>query len=101
MISLVDLLNFSIAAAGLVVTVLGVILSFRIHYFDRKERHFFISFFLVMFAYVSTDLLTQVFFLSPGSKAAIFSRTSMFLESPHSNFDSHFKHRTNHLCRLL
>ena len=81
MISLIDLLNFSIAAAGLVVTVLGVILSFRIHYFDRKERLFFISFFLVMFAYVSIDLLTQVFFLSPGSKAAIFSRTSMFLES--------------------
>ncbi|MBQ8305377.1 MAG: histidine kinase [Blautia sp.] len=77
----IDLLNFSIAAAGLVVTVLGVILSFRIHYFDPKERTFFISFFLVMFAYVSSDLITNLSLLLVGPEGAFQSRLFLFLES--------------------
>ena len=83
MIDGIDVANFVIVSAGLVLTVLGLTLTLIIHGMERAARFFFVSLFSILILYAASDFTSQVslvLFAGNGNFASL-SRSAIFLES--------------------
>ena len=81
MINAIDLVNFSAAAAGLVIVLLGLFFTLAVSYLEPWTRRFFVVLFTVAAAYVLSDLLSQISLLFLGPDYSVLSRISVFCES--------------------
>lgn len=77
----IDLTNYGIAVSGLMVVLLGLLMSIFGRYQEKWNRRFFILLFSLLFAYVGCDLLGQLSLLLLGASAAPLSRIAVFGES--------------------
>ncbi len=77
----IDLINYGIAVAGLMVVLMGLIMSIFSRYQEEWDRKFFIILFSFLIAYVSFDLLSQFSLTMLGEPAAMLSRIAVFGES--------------------
>ena len=53
-------INLSVGSAGLLLMILGLILSLIVHNIDKWTRRFFIIFFSILTLYVSSYIMTQI-----------------------------------------
>ena len=81
MINAIDLVNFSAAATGLVIVLLGLFFTLTVSYLEAWTRRFFVALFSVAAAYVFSDLLSQVSLLFLGPGCSLVSRIAVFCES--------------------
>ena len=77
----IDLTNFAVASGGLMLTVLGFILSLSVSFLNPYDRRFFALLFALLIAYVGADLLSQVSLELLGPGFAELSRVAIFAES--------------------
>ncbi len=77
----IDLTNYGIAVAGMMVVLLGLLMSVFSRHQEEWNRRFFIIQFSLLIAYVGCDLLGQITLLLLGPPAAPLSRIAIFGES--------------------
>ncbi len=77
----IDLTNFGIAVSGMMVVLLGLLMSVFGRYQEKWNRRFFVLLFSLLIAYVGCDLLGQITLLLLGPSAAPFSKIAVFGES--------------------
>ena len=77
----IDLINFAFAVGGLLVAVMGLVLSRSFSYMDRSTRRFFIAFFSMIIAYIVSDLASQISIELLGPAFRGLSLAGIFLES--------------------
>ncbi|MBR0513494.1 MAG: histidine kinase [Clostridia bacterium] len=77
----IDLINFAFAVGGLLVAVMGLVLSRSITFMDRRTRRFFIAFFSMIIAYIVSDLASQISIELLGPAFRGLSLAGIFLES--------------------
>ncbi len=77
----IDLTNFGIAVSGMMVVLLGLLMSVFSRYQEKWNRRFFVLLFSLLIAYVGCDLLGQITLLLLGPSAAPFSKIAVFGES--------------------
>ena len=77
----VDFNNYGIAAAGLMVALLGLLMSIFSRHQEKWDRNFFIILFTFLLAYAFFDLLSQFSLILLGPYGAPFSRIAIFGES--------------------
>ena len=77
----VDLVNYGTAVAGLMIALLGLLMSIFSRHQEKWNRRFFITLFSLLIAYVSFDLLCQISLVLLGASAAPLSRITLFCES--------------------
>ena len=75
------LTNFGVAVSGLVISLIGLILSLTVQYTEKGYRRFFVLIFSVLIAYVSSNLPVWVVSEIPGKKYMIISTVFLFFES--------------------
>ena len=76
-----DLTNFGAASAGLIVSIIGLILTITSTYMEKKSRRFFKFFFIILILYIISDLTSQITLIMLGPEAAVLSRVAVFSES--------------------
>lgn len=81
MMDWIDLCNFAVAIGGLMVVLMGLLLTLITPYLERWYRRFFLCFFAFLIAYISSDLLSQISLELLGSGYCILSRLTIFFES--------------------
>ena len=81
MLSYIDIANFAIAVSGLTVAAVGFGLSILTPFKTKKDRGFFITLFLVMIAFIISDLVSQVSLSLYGPTYVTLSKTAVYLES--------------------
>ncbi len=81
MIYWIDLTNYGIAVDGLMVVLLGLLMSIFSRYQEKWDRRFFVILFSFLISYVSSDLLSQISLVLLGPSAAPLSRIAIFGES--------------------
>ena len=79
--SWVDVVNFSFAVTGIILTILGLILVYVIRYLNKPTKLFFTSFFGIILLYVCSDLLSQISLVLLDGRYVLLSRVGVFLES--------------------
>lgn len=77
----IDLTNYGIAVSGLMVVLLGLLMSVFSRYQEKWNRRFFVVLFSLLIAYVACDLLSQISLILLGPTAAPFSLIVIFGES--------------------
>ena len=77
----IDLTNSGIAASGLMVVLLGLLMSIFSRFQEKWTRRFFIILFSLLIAYVGCDLLGQITLALLGPPAAPLSKLAVFGES--------------------
>ena len=77
----IDLTNFGIAVSGMMVVLLGLLMSVFGRYQEKWNRRFFVLLFSLLIAYVGCDLLGQITLLLLGPSAAPLSKLAVFGES--------------------
>lgn len=77
----IDLTNYGIAVAGMMVALLGLLMSIFSRYQEKWNRRFFVILFSLLIAYVVCDLSSQVSLILLGPHAAPLSRIAVFGES--------------------
>ena len=77
----IDLTNYSFAVAGLIISVLGLLVSIRSHMKDPLIRRFFIVMFSILVAYTASTLLDQCSLYLMGPEYSLLSRIALFMES--------------------
>ncbi|MBR1855127.1 MAG: histidine kinase [Lachnospiraceae bacterium] len=77
----IDLVNFAVAVGGLIVVLMGFILALTTPYMERWSRRFFLIFFVLLIAYVSSDLVSQISLVLLGTGFSMLSRIAIFSES--------------------
>ena len=77
----VDIINFVITVSGLVVAIIGFLISVYLPYIDKKSRWFFVVFFALLFLYAGSDFLSQISLILMGQKYSLLSRIAIFGES--------------------
>ncbi len=77
----IDLTNYAIAVAGMMVVTLGLFMSIFSRYQEKWSRSFFVILFSLLIAYVGCDLLSQISLVLLGPLAAPLSRIAIFSES--------------------
>ena len=77
----IDLTNYGIAVAGLMLVMMGLLMSFCSRYQEKWNQRFFIILFSLLIAYVGFDLLSQISLALLGAPAAPLSRIAIFAES--------------------
>ena len=77
----IDLANYGMTVAGLMVVLMGLIMSIFGRYQGEWNRRFFIVLFSFLIVYVGFDLLSQISLAMFGASAALFSRIAIFGES--------------------
>ena len=77
----IDLTNYGIAVAGMMVALLGLLMSIFSRYQEKWNRRFFVILFSLLIAYVVCDLSSQVSLILLGPHAAPLSRITIFGES--------------------
>ena len=81
MTSFIDLTNFGVACAGLIVAFIGLFITLGSPYMDKGIRKYFEVFFSLLIAYILSDLVSQISLTMLGSDYAILSRVCVFSES--------------------
>ena len=81
MISWIDMVNFTFAVCGLLVALLGLLMSRSVTHLDRWARLFFRLVFSFVVAYTLSDLASQVSLLFLGPRFRLLSVAAIFLES--------------------
>lgn len=77
----IDLTDFGISCAGLIVAIIGYILTITSSYMERISRRFFKIFFILLIIYISSNLTEQISLTMLGYNYAFLSRTALFSES--------------------
>ena len=77
----IDLTNFGIACAGLIVAIIGLILTMASPYMENVSRGFFMILFSLLIAYISSDLISQISLVMSVQDRAFLSRLAIFCES--------------------
>ena len=77
----IDLANFGIVCAGLIVAVIGLILTMTSTHMGKVSRRFFMIFFPLLIAYIFSDLISQISLVMLGPDKAMLSRAAVFSES--------------------
>lgn len=77
----IDLTNFGIVCAGLIVAIIGLILNMASPYMEKVSRGFFMVFFPLLIAYIFSDLISQISLVMLGQDKAVLSRAAVFCES--------------------
>jgi len=75
------LTNFGVAVSGLVVSLIGLVLSRIVQYYDKGYKTFFTVIFSVMVAYVSSNLVVWIVSDISGRSYAVISTVFLFFES--------------------
>ena len=75
----IDLTNYAIAVAGMMVVTLGLFMSIFSRYQEKWSRSFFVILFSLLIAYVGCDLLSQISLVLLGPLAA---SEGLFLRQP-------------------
>lgn len=79
------IINLMIAVSGLVICILGLIQTILSRQLGVVARRYFIVLFIIMVAYVVSNLLGQLAFLHTGKKWAQMARLGLFAESTFSS----------------
>lgn len=79
--NLIDLTNFGIVCAGLIVAIIGLILTMSSPYIERISLKFFMISFSLLIAYTFSDLISQLSLVILGPDNEILSRIAIFCES--------------------
>ncbi|MBR1701199.1 MAG: histidine kinase [Lachnospiraceae bacterium] len=77
----IDLVNFAVAVGGLIIVLMGFILALITPYMEKWSRRFFLVFFALLTAYVSSDLVSQISLALLGADYRMLSRITIFSES--------------------
>ena len=77
----IDLMNYGVVCAGLIVAIIGLFLTLSTPYMEKTNRRFFKIFFFLLFAYISSDLIGQLSLIMSGPDQAFVSRAAIFSES--------------------
>ena len=77
----IDLTNFGIVCSGLIVAIIGLILTMASPYMEKVSRGFFMEFFPLLIAYIFSDLISQISLVMLGPDKAVLSRAAIFCES--------------------
>ncbi len=77
----IDLANYGIAIAGMMVVLLGLLMCVFSRYQEQWNRKFFVILFSLLIAYVGCDLLSQISLVLLGPPDAPLSRVAVFGES--------------------
>ena len=77
----IDLTNFGIVCAGLIVAIIGLILTMASPYMEKVSRGFFMVFFPLLIAYIFSDLISQISLVMLGQDKAVLSRATVLGES--------------------
>ena len=75
MMSGINLANFAIVVSAFIISALGLLLAVFLHKTDRKNRSFFLVFFLLLVGYTASAVINEL------SDTARLSQISMFLYS--------------------
>ncbi len=81
MITFVDLINYGFAVTGLVVAIMGIVITISATYMNRQDRTFFIHFFGVLIVYISSDIISQISLYLLGPEFVFLSKAALFSES--------------------
>ena len=77
----IDLTNYGIAIAGMMVVLLGLLMSVFSRHQEKWNRRFFVILFSLLIAYVGCDLVSQISLVLLGPSAAPLARIAIFGES--------------------
>ncbi len=77
----IDFTNYSTAVAGMMVVLLGLLMSIFSRYQEKWNRSFFVILFSLLIAYVGCDLLSQISLVLLSPPAAPLTRFAVFGES--------------------
>ncbi len=69
----IDFTNFGIVCAGLVVAVIGLILTIASPYMEKISRRFFMIFFPLLIVYIFSDLISQLALFMSGPNKVLLS----------------------------
>ena len=81
MIETVDIINFCIITAGLVISIIGFLIGAFLPYIENKIRWFFVVFFTLLFLYVGSQFITHISLTLLGPDFSLLSKLAMFCES--------------------
>ena len=79
--SWIDIIDFAAAVCGTVIALLGLLLNLSLHYMETRSRRFFAVLFVLLLAYVASDLVSQLSLNLMGPRYATLSRLAVFAES--------------------
>ena len=77
----IDIVDFAVAVGGAMVALFGLLLNLSLHYMEKRSRRFFTVLFLLLLAYVASDLTSQVSLILLGPAYALLSGIAVFSES--------------------
>ena len=77
----IDIINFAAAVGGTVIALLGLLLNLSLRYMEKQGRRFFTMLFVLLLAYVASDLLSQISLILLGPAYAVLSKIAVFAES--------------------
>ncbi|MBR3561052.1 MAG: histidine kinase [Oscillospiraceae bacterium] len=78
---IVEIINFSVVAAGVMVMLLGLLLAVSSEFMERWLRRYFVVFFLLMTVYTMSDLVGQVATIFMNPVWINVTRWALFVES--------------------
>ena len=81
MLTWIDITNFAVAISGLLLAALGLFLNLITPYAEQWNRRFYMVFFTVLLAYITSDIVEQISFYFLGKDFWLLSKVSLFLES--------------------
>lgn len=81
MLTWIDITNFTVAISGLLLAALGLFMNLVTPYAEKWNRRFYMVFFTVLLAYITSDIVEQISFYFLGKDFWLLSKTSLFLES--------------------
>ena len=81
MMDWIDLIDFAVAIGGLMIVLMGLILTVITSYLEKWYRRFFFCFFTLLIAYISSDLISQISLVLLGPGHSMLSKLAIFFES--------------------
>ncbi|MBQ6442970.1 MAG: histidine kinase [Lachnospiraceae bacterium] len=81
MTSGIDLINCAGEIAGLTIALMCLLLAVFSRYMETRERGFFMVFFLILTAYVLSDLISEISLVFLGEEYVLLSKITLFLAS--------------------
>ena len=76
-----DMINFAIVVAGITISILGMVMTFRAEHMSRQIKTFFICMFSVIILYTLSDIISQISLVFLGSGYRKLSKYAVFFES--------------------
>ena len=77
----IDITNFTVAISGLLLAILGLVLNLNTPFSERWNHRFYIVFFMILIAYIASDIIEQISFYFLGKDFWILTKTGIFFES--------------------